>query len=202
MCNPFPDTGVTGGSNPYEERKNCRTPRWSARGKRKKSPVPVGGRARQDGRVVQARGCLPTWSHHNNIIALHYFKAWSFIRVLLRTPVAFLCAASLLRPLGVLRQLCCWCCYCGVFHGNGCTTAATAGLSVANAVPVLLMQGVLRQLLYGYCYCSVFYGNYDYVLLTSNAAFAAVMRLHTTSIGLLLRYGQNTTRGEDRVWAG
>jgi hypothetical protein len=158
--------------------------------------------------------------HYNNIIALHCFKAWSFNLVLLRTPVAFVCAAFLLRPLGVLRQLRCGYCWClyfrvlhgncfsraataGFFYGNCCSASASARCSTTTAVP--LLQGVLRQLLYRYCYCPVFYRNYDRVMLTSDAAFAsvpAVMRLHTTSIGLLLRYGQSTTRGKTAYGLG
>lgn len=160
MCNPFPGTGVTGGSNPYEERKNCSTPRWSARGKRKKKPCPGGGQGstgwKSRAGAWMLADLVPPQQHHRSSLlqglVLHpriTANPCCFPMCCIFVATAGCSTATVLLVLllrGVPRQRLYDCCYCWAFCGKCCTGTADAGCSTTTALRVLLLLGVLRQL--------------------------------------------------------
>ena len=109
--------------------------------KAKKSPVPQGNRARQDGRVVQARGCLPTGcpSEQRGIASLLLQKLVLHLRfcckpllLLLHTDTTVmrrLSTATTTTGTAATSRRCCWCwllrsllfnCHCGNCHCENC----------------------------------------------------------------------------------
>ena len=82
--------------------------------KRKKTLFPRGNRARQDGRVVPARGCLPT-SHHLKLITLlllerllHYSAVPRLQHRLAAIPCCFPRKLMRLRVVAIASTACCF----------------------------------------------------------------------------------------------
>ena len=85
------------GSNKYKSHRTRR---------RKKTLFPRGNRAGQDGRVAQARGCLPTFITITNYQSCCYLNCYCVIAALLCCGTVLLCCGiALRRYCGIALQL-------------------------------------------------------------------------------------------------